>query len=127
MSTWPPWTWALGPATDDIAISGDGLSTVVFLIMDRVMPGHFWDGILGAAFGQPLTVATYVGGPEIDLTRPTIDIAAWGTGCGTSGTFTVEAIEWLPDRRLRTFVAGFEQRCVGALGALRGRLEYHVG
>jgi hypothetical protein len=118
-------TWALGPATHDIVISGDG-SAVLFHVFPRAEDlGHFWEGIFAAPVGQPLSVGTWVGGSETDLSQPSIDIAAWGTGCTPSGTFTVEAIEWGPGGLVQTFVVQFEQRCASGLGAaLRGRLDF---
>jgi hypothetical protein len=92
-------------------------------------PGHpenDWSVAVGAPVGTWLvpgmtySVPLSQGGSE-----PQMSISGQGRGCGGSGTFTVDAIAYGADERLRTFVVDFEQHCNAGVPALRGRFEFH--
>jgi len=92
-------------------------------------PGHpetSWGVLVGAPVGTWLAPGTYTvllsqGGPF-----PQMSISSPGRGCSGSGTFTVDALTYGADERLRTFVVRFEQHCDGATPALRGTFSFHA-
>lgn len=89
-----------------------------------------WEGDFAAPPGQALAAATtYTGVMRYPSngSAPGMDVSGLFRGCSTlSGTFTVDAIAFDPDRALRTFIVRFEQHCQLARPALRGTFEFHA-
>lgn len=87
--------------------------------------GDWWYLDLAAPTGEALAAGTYAGATRFGGTgQPAIDIFGDGRGCNeTSGSFTINSIEWGPYGYVQAIDATYEQHCEGWDPALRGNMH----
>jgi hypothetical protein len=92
--------------------------------------GSWWYGDFVPAYGDILTLGRYANATRYPFngTGPGMDVSGEGRGCNTlTGEFTVNALEFWANGRLRSLGLTFEQHCEGATPAFRGTVEFRVG
>ena len=87
-----------------------------------------WDAIFAAPEGQIVTPGTYEIPPLVSPVPPmvaTMRVRIGGAQCAQrTGRFVVRAAEYGGGRSVTRLDLGFEQRCEGATGSLRGEIGY---
>jgi hypothetical protein len=91
----------------------------------------YWTLEFHAPWRANLTAGSYPGAhqwpPPDGDNSPGLDVSSHHTSCAdTAGAFTVNAIAFDADGRLRTFNASFEQQCDGNPATLRGTIDFHA-
>jgi hypothetical protein len=119
--------WSYSPAADGLGFGGSRYFAGFGI---NGADGSWWSGEFVPASGDILTLGRYPNATRYPFngTGPGMDVSGNGRGCNTlTGEFTLTALEFWPNGRLRSLGLTFEQHCEGATPALRGAVEFRVG